>query len=385
MTSQPEQPETPVVRADRAPRLDPAAEHDAQRTSRPHRAARLEDRVTGFVARRLRDRGWVPRVEPYTGYGSAGWVRVMGRALLAPPTTEADEAAETGEVAASHAVRGWRSFVTAQIPSARVTVTVGGRRHTVTSDRGGYVDSVLEADLDPGWHHVTLSAGGAEVEAPVLVIAADQRTALLSDIDDTVMVTALPRPLLAAWNSLVLHESARRVVPGMAQLYSRWHAANPGAPTFYLSTGAWNVAPALRRFLERSGYPSGPLLLTDWGPTNSGWFRSGSEHKLQALRRLMDELPQVRWVLVGDDGQRDPVVYRQIAEEHPGRVDVIALRQLTPAEQVLAHGTPVPTDHTEPRSTPGGAMVVQGGDGNALALRLIDADLLTVQQRTDRG
>src|SRR5665811_681943 len=57
--------------------------------------------------------------------------------------------------------------------------------------------------------------------------------ALVSDIDDTVMVTALPRPLPAAWNSLVLHENARMVVPGMADLYRRWRGAQPEAPTFY--------------------------------------------------------------------------------------------------------------------------------------------------------
>jgi len=42
--------------------------------------------------------------------------------------------------------------------------------------------------------------------------------------------------------------------------------AHPNAPVFYLSTGAWNVAPALTRFLSRNLYPPGPLLLTDWGP-----------------------------------------------------------------------------------------------------------------------
>src|SRR5690606_12313160 len=144
-----------------------------------------------------------------------------------------------------------------------------------------------------------------------------QRTALVSDIDDTIMVTALPRPLLAAWNTLVLHKGARAVVPGMVGLYRRRQQAHPGAPTFYLSTGAWNVAPTLRRFVERHGYPVGPLLLTDWGPTNTGWFRSGQEHKLSTLRRLISEFPEMRWVLVGDDGQHDPQIYREIAEEHP--------------------------------------------------------------------
>ena len=143
------------------------------------------------------------------------------------------------------------------------------------------------------------------------------RLGLVSDIDDTVMVTSLPRPLIAAWNSFVLRESARRVVPGMAGLYRRILHAHPDAVVLYLSTGAWNVASALRRFLTSNGYPEGPLLLTDWGPTNTGWFRSGQEHKRVALRRLAGEFPDVRWLLVGDDGQHDPQIYAEFAAEYP--------------------------------------------------------------------
>lgn len=345
-------------------------------------AARIEDRLYAAVTGWLRRRGWVPRVEPYAGYGTPGWVRVMGRALLAPPGTGAAEVAELDRASAERAVRGWRSFLSAQVPGAAVRVTVGDRVHEVTADRGGYIDTVVDADLDPGWRSVQLEVGGQSVEAPVLVVGPGPQTAMVSDIDDTVMVTALPRPLLAAWNSLVLHEHARRPVPGMAGLYGRWLEAAPGAPTFYLSTGAWNVAPALRRFLRRHGYPRGPLLLTDWGPTNTGWFRSGQEHKLRSLRRLLRELPEVSWVLVGDDGQHDPQIYSTIADEHPGRVRVIAIRELSPAEQVLSHGTPVPSREAEAESEPetpdrpSEPLVVRGQDGNALALALIDAGVL---------
>ena len=345
-------------------------------SSRPHRAARLEDAVNAAVAGFLRRRDWAPRVEPYTGYGAPGWVRIMARALLAPPGSRASEVAERDPASSRRAVRGWRSFLTAQVPGARVEVTVGGVTHEVVADRGGYVDTVLESSLEPGWHDVHVGLGGQTSTARVLVVGPEQRTALVSDIDDTVMVTALPRPLLAAWNSMVLHESARRVVPGMAELYRRWGAANPGAPTFYLSTGAWNVAPALRRFLERNGYPGGPLLLTDWGPTNTGWFRSGQDHKRESLRRLMRELPQVRWVLVGDDGQHDPQIYGDIASEHPGRVALVAIRELTPAEQLLAHGTPAPAEDEDVARRAAGPVVVHGADGHEIALRLIDAGIL---------
>ncbi|MCL3862406.1 App1 family protein [Actinotalea sp. K2] len=334
-------------------------------SSRPHRAARLEDRAYVLVARWLRRRGWVPRVVTYTGYGSTGWVRVMGRALLAAPGTRASEAAEQDRASQQRAVRGWRSFFTAQIPRARVEVQVGDRTHVLLADRGGYVDAVVESDLPPGWHTVTLQVGDRPVPADVLVIGEEPDVALVSDIDDTVMVTALPRPLIAAWNALVLHESARRVVPGMSDLYRRWHAAHPGAPVLYLSTGAWNVAPALRRFLTSHGFPAGPLLLTDWGPTNTGWFRSGQEHKHEQLDRLMRELPQLTWVLVGDDGQHDPEIYAEVARRHPGRVRVIALRELSPAEQVLAHGTTTPSRDTE--TSTGSPVQVGAPDGVGLA------------------
>ncbi|WP_308121729.1 App1 family protein [Actinotalea ferrariae] len=345
-------------------------------SSRPHRAARLEDRFNALVARKLAERGWVPRVEPYTGYGADGWVRVMARTLLAPPDSEPREVAERDAASAQRAVRGWRSFVTAQVPATEVEVQAGSRRHVLRSDRGGYIDQIVESDLEPGWHDVTLTVSGRSITAPVLVVAPDQRTALVSDIDDTVMVTALPRPLLAAWNSMVLHENARRVVPGMAALYRRWNEANPGSPTFYLSTGAWNVAPALRRFLARHGYPAGPLLLTDWGPTNTGWFRSGQQHKRDTLRRLLQELPQISWVLVGDDGQHDPQIYGDIAAEHPDRITLVAIRQLTPAEQLLAHGTPAPAEDDDVAARAATPLVVHGGDGNEIALRLIDAGVL---------
>ena len=61
------------------------------------------------------------------------------------------------------------------------------------------------------------------------------------------------------------------------------------------------------------------MLLTDWGPTNTDLFRSGRVHKREALRRLMAELPQLSWALVGDDGQHDPYLYAEAVAEHPGR------------------------------------------------------------------
>jgi phosphatidate phosphatase APP1 len=112
----------------------------------------------------------------------------------------------------------------------------------------------------------------------------------------------------------------------------------------YLSTGAWNVAPTLTRFLSRHLYPAGPILLTDWGPTHNRFFRSGQEHKRSTLARLAKEFPGIRWLLIGDDGQHDQEIYAEFARLHPDNVEAVAIRRLSPTQAVLAGGLPASGD-----------------------------------------
>lgn len=333
----------------------------------PRRVTRVLESGQDFLEPRLRRRGWQDTVIPYTGYGTPTWVRVMARLLLRQPDVQPDPA---------RAVRGWRSFATLPLADEVVVIDVGDRRHEVRTDHGGYIDVVVEADLAPGWRSVRVLREGAEpVEAPVRVLAPDVRFAVVSDIDDTVMVTALPRPLLAAWNTFVLDEYARSPVPGMAVLYERLVTAHPDAPVFYLSTGAWNVAPALTRFLSRNLYPSGPLLLTDWGPSADHWFRNGQAHKRATLERLAREFPDVRWLLVGDDGQHDQEIYGNFLESHPDNVAAVAIRQLSRPQTVLAGGLPVHGDGSAPADRHGRAWMC-APDGAGLARQLGDIGLL---------
>jgi phosphatidate phosphatase APP1 len=321
----------------------------------------INRQIVGFLA----PRGWRPRIIGLTGYGSRRSLHVMARVVLAHPRPRSDPEDR----------RGWHSFMTAQVGDLPVVVRAGVQTVRTTSSAGGYIDVMVpDHGLGPGWHEVTIEAkAAAPARATVLVVDPAARIGLVSDIDDTVMVTMLPRALIAAWNTFVRHTSARRPVPGMAELYRQIVDEHPHAPVFYLSTGAWNVAPTLRRFLAQHGLPNGPMLLTDWGPTNTGWFRSGIEHKRTRLRDLMITYPDIRWVLVGDDGQHDPMIYDDVARMHPRKVAAIAIRTLSPAEQVLSHGTPETLGRPSAQrnvTAEHGVPTVQGRDGYALARSL---------------
>ena len=345
-------------------------------------AASVEDAINRRSVAYLKDKGWRPRIIGLTGYGSVQSLHVLGRVIMADPQIEAEDpealerAAPVGPInVAAEAQRGWRSFFTAQVGFLPVTVHANGQSIRTLTDRGGYLDvMVRDHGLEPGWHEVSIEAAAAQpVTAKVLVVDPGVRSGIVSDIDDTIMVTMLPRALIAAWNTFVRHTSARKPVPGMADLYRTLLADHPTAPVFYLSTGAWNTVPTLRRFMDKNGYPEGPMLMTDWGPTPTGVFRSGIEHKRTQLRNLLITFPDINWVLVGDDGQHDPMIYDELAREHPRHIAAIAIRQLSPAEQVLAHGTPEAIEQPPAlrnATAEHGVPTVQGRDGHALATML---------------
>ncbi|MCR2811759.1 DUF2183 domain-containing protein [Microbacterium sp. zg.Y1090] len=327
--------------------------------------ARLEYSFHSWRERRARRRGNRATVAAFPGYAGPDWVRVLGRVLIVP----AVRTDTRGEYAG---VRGWRSFASVPVGFAQVTVEIDGVEHEVVADRGGVIDATLPATLAAGWQPIRMSVEGCDpIESRVFVVAPEVRFGVVSDVDDTVMVTALPRPFVAAWNSFVLDEHARQPVPGMAVLLERIMRENPGSPMIYLSTGAWNVAPTLMRFLRRHVFPPGAMLLTDWGPTHDRWFRSGRLHKQQNLDRLAREFPHIKWLLIGDDGQADDAIYTAFAAAHPDRVTAVAIRRLSPTEAVLAGGRTVVDDHSA-----AGVPWVTDSDGAGLLDRLNDVGVL---------
>lgn len=313
--------------------------------SLPALARRADVAVRALLSRLTRRAGWTPAVLAHPGYGSDGRVRVLGRVLLAPAGAHPEE---------RRAVPGWQRFLTLESPRTEVTVTVAGQRRTVRSDDDGLVDVTLELPLpDAGDVPVVLRAGDRESHTVVHLASPQAARGVVCDVDDTVLVTGLATPLRAAWRTFVTPMTQRRAVPGMAALLHELAAGAPHVPVVYLSNGPWNLAGPLTRFLERAGFPPGPLLLTDWGPTRDRLFRDGQAHKRTSLRRLAADLPGVRWTLVGDTGEHDPALYEEFARAQPERVAAVLLRDVRDTSTRSARFGEVP--------------VVYAPDGTALA------------------
>ncbi|MGV0993619.1 MAG: phosphatase domain-containing protein [Mycobacterium sp.] len=229
------------------------------------------------------------------------------------------------------------------IVGVEVTLRIGKHTATELTDDHGFANFALPVpNLKVGWHDAhaltTPIDGGESASGTGRVVKPSLRAPFLviSDIDDTILLTGLTEGVAMVTRTLLREANQRRAIPGMSSFYrglvrgvaNRAGNREPEPTFFYVSTGSWSFYPLLEQFVQLRAFPQGPMFLTDWGPTERYLRRSGAEHKRTAIRRLLEAYPSMQFVLIGDSGQRDALTYEEMAREFPGRVDLILIRQV---------------------------------------------------------
>jgi phosphatidate phosphatase APP1 len=157
---------------------------------------------------------------------------------------------------------------------------------------------------------------------------------VISDIDDTVMYTGVANKLRMLWRLFVADAQSRVAFPGVGALYRALHAGASGDqqnPMLYVSRAPWGIYEVLEEFFGQHGIPTGPILfLREWGVSwTSPLPRKAEDHKRELIHNMLALYGELPFILIGDSGQHDPEVYRQIVEEHPGRVLAVYIRNVS--------------------------------------------------------
>ena len=149
---------------------------------------------------------------------------------------------------------------------------------------------------------------------------------VISDIDDTIKVSSVTdrRELLA--NTFLRPFQA---VGGMAERYQGW--AEQGVAFHYVSSSPWQLHHALSELCVAHGFPKGSFHLRSFRLRDHMLRRVlliRRTGKSAAIRELLEQFPQRRFVLVGDSGERDAELYAAAARRYPNQVAAIFIRQL---------------------------------------------------------
>ena len=274
------------------------------------------------------------RVLAYAGYRNAEVARLKGRIV------RYEKPLDAGEGFASRVRAMLEIYNSNELPGIEVACEGYGRTVSVRSDEEGYFDFEMPAHTPlpatTQWEQVRVTTPGrtaqqASIKVPVMAPGANNNWGIISDIDDTVIETGAT-DLLKNWRRVLVERPQDRLaVPGASTLYkmiARDHAA-PVRPFFYVSSSPWNLYGFIAEFMELNGIPHGPMFLKDYGVDANQLIDKGhDEHKLAAIETVLAFYPSFRFLLIGDNGQRDVTIYSKVVEDFGQRVAAVFIRDV---------------------------------------------------------
>jgi phosphatidate phosphatase APP1 len=115
----------------------------------------------------------------------------------------------------------------------------------------------------------------------------------------------------------------------MADWYRCMEGSHTIPPAFALVSGSpVQISDRVEAFLRHNRFPDFGLYLRHLGPDTL------QDYKQPVIRRLLHQFAQPA-VLIGDSGEHDPEVYREIRQEFPGRVQVVFIRDVGHSEDKM--------------------------------------------------
>lgn len=155
---------------------------------------------------------------------------------------------------------------------------------------------------------------------------------VVSDIDDTILVTEVTSTAKMAYNSFFKNVDKRKHVAGTPELYTKIAQGNTpfGTPHFvYLSSSPAFLSRSIKLFLKNNNFPQGTLILK-----KSLFGSSHDQHKLGWLNKIKKTYGDKPMLLFGDSGEQDPFIYRSFVEQHgePSVVKGIIIHEVTKRE-----------------------------------------------------
>ncbi len=285
------------------------------------------------------------RINTYLGYGTNTLFRATGRAL---EDEEVDFGTNQNVFKTLRNI--YKQFESDEIRNVLIELKLpDGQIIETTTDHEGYYHLKLDISTltkyidNKGW--ITYIASYKEekmrkkishkniFKSQMLIPSGNAEFGVISDIDDTILHTGVAS--FFKWrviaNTVFKNFDKRTAVEGTVKFYKKLHLGKNGAltnPFFYVSNSPWNLYDYLTAFFKKNHFPKGPILLRDFRTPFDKTPKSKMPHKQSEILNLLTMYPKLKFILIGDSGEKDADIYTKIAEEYPERILAIYLRNV---------------------------------------------------------
>ena len=277
-----------------------------------------------------------PQIHAYYGFGSAQSVFVTGRVTESLPEPEV----KVKYSAWNNFLVFITSYLAQPLSNVEIEVTFAGKTMRTQTDALGFYELVMPLSSiaipdKSSWMEGSVKVFRHSDETPFAVMMRGRSVqfGVISDIDDTILISNATNKFRLIYSTMFKHASARRAFPGVVELYRRLRKGDTGTqtnPFFYVSSSHWNLFTFLTTFFQLNTLPQGPLLLKRTAGIRSAIRSVGNHaHKEMSMQKILELFPDTSFILIGDSGQKDARIYASLFEKYPDRIKEIYIRDVT--------------------------------------------------------
>ncbi len=284
------------------------------------------------------------RINTFLGYGNSTLFKATGRALK-------DEAIKfkTNQNFLKTIFNAYLQFESDEIKNTDIKLTLSNGEiiETMTDAEGYYnielkhpslseciVNNCIEYTVSYKKKETSRKISNQNIfKSKMLIPSKKAQYGIISDIDDTIIHTGVAS--LFKWrvivNTIFKNYDKRKVTEGTIKLYKKLQNGredSPVNPFFYVSNSPWNLYDYLNIFMKENHFPIGPILLRDFRTPFDKTPKPKLPHKISEILTILKTYPHLKFILIGDSGEKDADIYTKIAYENPNRILAIYLRNV---------------------------------------------------------
>ena len=237
----------------------------------------------------------------------------------------------------------WKMFTIRPMDGMKVQITFKGLKATTTTDSNGFFEYTLpyDFDLEPGWHPYEVSCIHENKDFGILERSELRKPFsrgmnIISDIDDTFLISHSGNIWKKLYVLLTRNVTQRKSFKNVVRHYralekSDLNKENPNS-FFFVSSSEWNLYHFILEFSQLQHLPKAILRLKNLKTGLLDFLKTGGgdhDHKYHKIKKIISFYPQMQYVLLGDDSQKDADIYNRICTEHPNLIKAVYIRQVS--------------------------------------------------------
>ncbi|MFD2697731.1 App1 family protein [Mesonia sediminis] len=274
----------------------------------------------------------------YRGYANQRKILIMGH-VFEKNTPDIFKLDRKGW---KHAKQVFQMFRVKTLANISITISFGNIRQTTKTLDDGHFRVMIpyEKSLSSGWHTFKVTVNDEKQtlsKKGEFIKPYPGEYGIISDIDDTFLISHSNNFFKKLYVMLTKNLYKRKVFTGVVNHYRELEQLgredkNKNNAFFYVSSSEWNLYNFISAFTDLHRLPKGVLQLKEIKNGIRDFIKTGRgdhQHKFYKIRHIVEFYPELQFILLGDDSQKDAKIYQDIIKIFPANIYAVYIRQTT--------------------------------------------------------